>query len=177
MLAVSRVRPDPAVQPATQVDDGYPSDRILLKEALGVITYLSDSRLVKNQPCPDLPTPGGLEHRRKLSDKVYQFEYGAGCNGAPGDLFVVRLLLHCASMSLACSLCSGLEHVWLPGALCPFQSTASARNGVGGCLPGGVSLDPGVLSLDKRLRLSVHALRHLSCQLALRPWCSLLQVG
>ena len=113
----------------TQVDDGYPSDRILLKEAIGVITYLNDTRLVKNQPCPDLPTPAGLEHRRKLSDKVYEFEYMPGCNGAPGDLFVVRPLRQRLIMFITLSVtCCELEHVCLPGPLCPPPSRASANS-------------------------------------------------
>ena len=82
-----------AMRLASQVDDGYPSDRILLGERINVITFLSDTRLVKNQPCPDLATPDGLDHRRKLSHNVYQFAYLPGCAGAPGDLFVVSLLI------------------------------------------------------------------------------------
>jgi len=73
-----------------QVDDGYPSDRILLREIINVITFLSDTLLVKNQPCPDLYTPVSLDHRKKLAHNVYQFAYQSGCAGAPGDLFVVR---------------------------------------------------------------------------------------
>ena len=73
-----------------QVDDGYPSDRILLREIINVITFLSDTLLVKNQPCPDLYTPVSLDHRKKLAHNVYQFAYQPGCASAPGDLFVVR---------------------------------------------------------------------------------------
>ena len=57
-----------------------------------MITFLADTLLVKNQPCPDLATPDGLEHRRKLAHSLYQFAYLSGCAGAPGDLFVVRPL-------------------------------------------------------------------------------------
>ena len=80
----------PTMRSATQVDDGYPSDRILLRERISVITFLSDTLLVKNQPCPDLATPDGLDHRQKLAHNIYQFAYLPGCAGAPRDLFVVR---------------------------------------------------------------------------------------
>lgn len=81
----------PALRIVSQVDDEYPSDRILLRERISVITFLSDTLLVKNQPCPDLATPEGLDHRRKLGHNTFQFAYLPGCAGAPGDLFVVRL--------------------------------------------------------------------------------------
>ena len=76
------------------MDDGYPSSRILLRERINVITYLSDSLLVKNQPCPDLYTPDGVDYRRQLAADVYQFPYLPGCAGAPGDKFVVRPNTH-----------------------------------------------------------------------------------
>ena len=73
----------------SQVDDGYPSDRVMLTSTIKIITYLSDTLMVKNQPCPDLQTPPGVVNRRKLGDKTYQFQYLKGCAGAAGDLFVV----------------------------------------------------------------------------------------
>lgn len=76
------------------MDDGYPSSRILLRERINVITYLSDTLLVKNQPCPDLYTPDGIDNRRQLAADIYQFPYLPGCAGAPGDKFVVRPNLH-----------------------------------------------------------------------------------
>ena len=74
-----------------QVDDGYPSDRILLTSEINVITYLSDTLMVKNQPCPDLYTPPGIVNRKRLGNNKYQFPYLKGCAGAEGDLFVVCL--------------------------------------------------------------------------------------
>ena len=93
-----------------QVDDGYPSDRILLKERISVIAYLNDTLLVKNQPCPDLATPGGLEHRRKLAPNTYQFAYLPGCAGAAGDLFVVRLPISHAHLLCNLRHASALMH-------------------------------------------------------------------
>ncbi len=57
-----------------QVDDGYPSDRVLLTGAINVITFLSDTLMVKNQPCPDLYTPDGVVNRKKLGENMYKFE-------------------------------------------------------------------------------------------------------
>ena len=62
----------------SQVDDGYPSDRVMLTSTIKIITYLSDTLMVKNQPCPDLQTPPGVVNRRKLDDKTYQFPVPEG---------------------------------------------------------------------------------------------------
>jgi hypothetical protein len=73
------------------VDDGYPSDRILLHEVILVLTFANDTRLMRNVPCPDMGTPSDTSSRAKLSYNKYQFPFSPNtCAYESGDLFVVR---------------------------------------------------------------------------------------
>ena len=75
------------------MDDGYPSDRIMLHEVMQVLAFANDTLLMRNVPCPDIWTPSDTSNRRKLSSNQYQFPFRpgsiTGCAGEPGDLFVV----------------------------------------------------------------------------------------
>ena len=96
-----------------QVDDGYPSDRIMLKEHLNSWTFTNDTLLVRNDPCPSITTPENLDHRAKIGSNQYRFPFTysdwTGCASEPGDLLVVRPTL------LACTLnawaCNSMAHV------------------------------------------------------------------
>lgn len=78
-----------------QVDDSYPSDRVMMQELIAPIAFTADTKLVKNQPCPDIAIEVTIGNTRKLSYNKYQFPYVnntcslAGAFG-PRDLFVVN---------------------------------------------------------------------------------------
>ena len=94
-----------------QVDDGYPSDRIMLKEHLNSWTFTNDTLLVRNDPCPSITTPENLDHRAKIGSNQYRFPFTysdwTGCASEPGDLLVVRPTL------LACTLNAWARTAWL----------------------------------------------------------------
>ena len=94
-----------------QVDDGYPSDRIMLKENLNSWTFTNDTLLVRNDPCPSITTPENLDHRAKISSNQYRFPFTysdwTGCASEPGDLLVVRpRSLHASSMPGCTTSCA-----------------------------------------------------------------------
>jgi len=76
-----------------QGDDGYPNDQILLHEALAVLTFTNDTRLMQNIPCAYVWTPSDTSNRQKIGSNIYKFPYRpqkfVGCAGGPGDLFAV----------------------------------------------------------------------------------------
>jgi hypothetical protein len=71
-----------------QVDDGYPSDRIMLQEDIAVILFHNDTRLVKEPDEMDIY--GVRSGRAKLGATTYAFSgKQATPNVSIGDLFVV----------------------------------------------------------------------------------------
>ena len=69
----------------------------MLKEDLNSWTFTNDTLLVRNDPCPSITTPEGLDNRTKIGSNQYRFPFTysdwVGCVSEPGDLLVVRLAL------------------------------------------------------------------------------------
>ena len=93
-----------------QGDDGYPNDQILLHEALAVLTFTNDTRLMQNIPCAYVWTPSDTSNRQKIGSNIYKFPYRpqkfVGCAGGPGDLFAVCGRLLSYAHSFAQGLCA-----------------------------------------------------------------------
>ena len=93
----------------------------MLKEDLNSWTFTNDTLLVRNDPCPSITTPEGLDNRTKIGSNQYRFPFTysdwVGCVSEPGDLLVVRPTL------LACTF-----NAWV-------QSTAAVhmQQVAGGC--------------------------------------------
>ena len=81
-----------AVRVHLQVDDGYASDEIMLRQPLSILTFTNTTRLMQNVPCPYVVAFD--DNRQKVGSNVYKFPYRlqryVGCAGGPGDLFSVR---------------------------------------------------------------------------------------
>lgn len=70
------------------MDDGYPSDRIMLQEDIAVILFHNDTHLIK---APDeMDIYGAKSNRAKLGPTTYAFSGKLPTpNVTVGDLFVV----------------------------------------------------------------------------------------
>jgi hypothetical protein len=73
-----------------QVDEGYPSERVMMTEDIAVILFYNTTLLVKNpDPYQDIVC-AGTDTRKKLGPKRYSFTArGLTPNVTVGDLFVV----------------------------------------------------------------------------------------
>ncbi len=73
-----------------QVDDGYPAERVMMKQPIAVSLFYNNTLLIKSpDPYMDIVV-AGTDGRKKLGDRKYSFKArGVTPNVTVGDYFVV----------------------------------------------------------------------------------------